>query len=66
VMMLAVSDPKSVMPVLRSVLFILENREALEALANATSKLEIRQVIQNHIQSMASLLSSEAASENID
>jgi PTS system galactitol-specific IIA component len=65
VMMLAVSDPKSVIPVLRSVLFILEKSEALDALTKATSQLEIKKVVQNHIQSMAGLLSSEAASENM-
>ena len=64
VMMLAISDPKAVMPVLRSVLFILEKSEALEALTQATSELEIKDVVQNHIQSMTSLLSSETTAED--
>lgn len=64
VMMLAISDPKAVIPVLRSVLFILEKNEALEALTQATNVLEIKEVMQDHIQSMSSMLSSETTSEN--
>lgn len=64
VMMLAISDPKAVIPVLRSVLFILEKSEALKALTQATSELEIKEVMQEHIQSMASMLSSETTGEN--
>lgn len=64
VMMLAISDPKAVIPVLRSVLFILEKNETLEALTQATNVLEIKEVMQDHIQSMSSMLSSETTSEN--
>ena len=64
VMMLAISDPKAVIPVLRSVLFILEKGETLNALTQATTEIEIKAVIQNHIQSMASMLSSETTSDS--
>lgn len=65
VMMLAISDPKVIIPMLRSVLFILEKGETLKALTQATSELEIKAVMQSHIQSMASMLSSETPAENL-
>jgi len=52
VMMLAISDPKSVVTVLRKVISILEDEPALLILLNAKSKEEIRQVVYRHIRSM--------------
>jgi PTS system galactitol-specific IIA component len=65
VIMLAVNDPQGIMPVLRSVLFILENGQAIEALANAKDQLEIKQIMQEHIRAMVLQMSSEESMESL-
>lgn len=50
VMMLAVSDPKMVVPVLRKVLSILEDEKALHALGRVKSRQEVREIVEAHIQ----------------
>jgi len=52
VMMLAISDPKSVVNVLRKVISILEDEPALFILLKATTKEEIKQAVYLHIGSM--------------
>ena len=51
VMMLAISDPKSVVDVLRKVISILEDKPALMQITRATQPDEIRQAVDNHIRS---------------
>ncbi|MDK2982321.1 MAG: galactitol system component [Chloroflexota bacterium] len=52
VIMLAVHDAKLVIPVLRKVIFILENDEALVAMKNAETKSQVKQAMIKHIESM--------------
>lgn len=52
VMMLAISDPKAVVHVLRKVISILEDSEALTGLLGASSREEIRRIVHTHIQKM--------------
>jgi PTS system galactitol-specific IIA component len=52
VIMLAVHDAKLVIPVLRKVIFILENDEALVAMKNAETKTDIKTAMLKHIESM--------------
>ncbi len=52
VIMLAVHDAKLVIPVLRKVIFILENDEALVAMKNAETKTDIKMAMMKHIESM--------------
>lgn len=52
IIMLAVHDAKLVIPVLRKVIFILENDEALRVMKNATTKSEIKNAMLKHIQTM--------------
>lgn len=52
VIMLAVHDAKLVIPVLRKVIFILENDEALVAMKNAETKTDIKMAMLKHIESM--------------
>jgi PTS system galactitol-specific IIA component len=54
VMMLAVRDPKKVIPILRSAISIVEDGDALLALAQASSTLEIKEVVHHHIECFAS------------
>lgn len=54
VMMLAIRDPKKVVPILRSVISIIEDGDALIALSKASSTLEIKEVVHHHIESFAS------------
>jgi PTS system galactitol-specific IIA component len=53
VMMLAIHDPNLVVKVLRNVIFILEDDQSLAALQSATSKVEIKQIIENHIKTLS-------------
>ncbi len=53
VMMLAVSDPKAVVVVLRRVISILEDEQALRGLIAAATPQEVRDIVQEHIQRMA-------------
>jgi len=53
VMMLAIHDPNLVVKVLRNVIFILEDDQSLAALQSATSKEEIKQIIENHIKTLS-------------
>jgi PTS system galactitol-specific IIA component len=53
VMMLAIHDPNLVVKVLRNVIFILEDDQSLAALQSATSKAEIKQIIENHIKTLS-------------
>ena len=50
VMMLAVSDPKMVVHVLRKVLSILEDEEALHAFRKVRSRQEVREIVETHVQ----------------
>lgn len=52
VLMLAIADPEKTVIVLRKVILILENIEALQALKNASSKGEVQMNIIEHIQSL--------------
>lgn len=53
VIMLAVHDAKLVIPVLRKVIFILEDDEALLKIKNASTKTEIKNAMVEHIQSLS-------------
>lgn len=53
VMMLAVSDPHNVVSVLRKVIFILENADALKALQSARSPQSVLEVLEAHIASQS-------------
>jgi PTS system galactitol-specific IIA component len=61
VMMLAIRDPKAVVQTLRSVISILENEKALEALTKATNKQEIKEIVEDHMRIMAKIFSSETS-----
>ena len=63
VMMLAISDPKAVVHVLRKVISILEDTEALNGLLGASSREEIGRVVHAHIQRMPDQVSSESSAE---
>jgi len=52
VIMLAVHDAKLVIPILRKVIFILENDQALLKMKNANSKTAIKQAMLDHIQEL--------------
>jgi PTS system galactitol-specific IIA component len=52
VIMLAVHDAKLVIPVLRKVIFVLENDEALRHMQQASTKTEIKDAMLKHIQDM--------------
>ena len=53
VMMLAIHDPNLVVKVLRNIIFILEDDQSLAALQSATSKEEIKKIIENHIKTLS-------------
>ena len=53
VIMLAVHDAKLVIPVLRKIIFILENDEAIIKMKSATSKKVIRDAMIEHIENLA-------------
>jgi PTS system galactitol-specific IIA component len=57
VMMLAISDPESVVNVLRKVISILEDQPALLRLTHAASRDEIRQAVCDHIRSFVDIIS---------
>ncbi len=63
VMMLAISDPKAVVHVLRKVISILEDREALTGLLGASSQERVRQIVQAHIEKMSSENPKESSAE---
>jgi len=63
VMMLAISDPKAVVHVLRKVISILEDSEALTGLLGASSREEIRKIVYTHIQKMPDEISRESSTE---
>ena len=63
VMMLAISDPKSVVNVLRKVISILENEPALRGLAAASSAREVREIIFDHIKSLADKITTDGSAE---
>jgi len=52
VIMLAVHDAKLVIPILRKVIFILENDQALLKMKNANSKIEIKKAMLDHIKEL--------------
>ncbi len=60
VMMLAISDPKSVVKVLRKVISILEDQPALERLAQASHPDELRQALYDHIRAFVDTISTES------
>jgi len=53
ILMLAIHDPKLVVSTLRKVIFILEDDEALKNMGLAKTKLEIKSIMINHIQTLA-------------
>ncbi len=53
VIMLAIHDAKLVIPVLRKIIFILEDDEALLKMKNAITKTEIKEAMVNHIQALS-------------
>ena len=53
VIMLAVHDAKLVIPVLRKIIFILENDEAILKIKNATSKKAIKDAMIEHIEGLS-------------
>lgn len=54
VMMLAVSDPKNIIPVLTKVISIVEDEAALSEIITTTSKKRAWEIVINHIKSKAS------------
>jgi galactitol PTS system EIIA component len=60
VMMLAISDPESVVNVLRKVISILEDQPALLKLTHATSRDEIRQAVCDHIRAFVDTISMDS------
>jgi hypothetical protein len=63
VMMLAISDPDSVVHVLRKVISILEDEPALVKLIQAETRLEIWQAVCDHIRSIVDTISTSSSSE---
>jgi len=53
ILMLAIHDPKLVVSILRKVIFILEDDEALKKMQSAKTKPEIKSIMINHIRSLA-------------
>ena len=51
VMMLAVSDPQKVIPVLTKVISIVEDEDAVKELIASTSKEHAKELVVNHIRS---------------
>jgi len=51
VMMLAVADPKKVVPILRKVISIIEDQKAIEGLITAVTKQQASQIVIDHIKS---------------
>jgi PTS system galactitol-specific IIA component len=56
VLMLAIHDPKLVVNVLRKVIFVIEDDEALKNLQNAQSKTEIKTIMRTHIDALTKKL----------
>jgi PTS system galactitol-specific IIA component len=56
VLMLAIHDPKQVVNVLRKVIFVIEDDEALKKLQAAQTKTEIKDIMQAHIQALTKKL----------
>ena len=56
VLMLAIHDPKQVVNVLRKVIFVIEDDEALKKLQAANTKKEIKEIMQAHIQALTKKL----------
>jgi mannitol/fructose-specific phosphotransferase system IIA component (Ntr-type) len=52
VIMLAVHDAKLVIPILRKIIFILENDAALTKIKDAENKEEIKNAMVEHIESL--------------
>jgi PTS system galactitol-specific IIA component len=53
ILMLAIHDPKLVVRILRKVIFILEDDDALEKMLFAKTKSEIKDIMFNHIRSLS-------------
>ncbi len=53
IIMLAIHDAKLVIPVLRKIIFILENDAALTKIKEAKTKSEIKQAMLDHIKSLS-------------
>lgn len=56
VLMLAIHDPKQVVNVLRKVIFVIEDDEALKKLQAAETKKDIKEIMQAHILALAKKL----------
>ncbi len=56
VLMLAIHDPKEVVNVLRKVIFVIEDDAALKKMQSATTKSEIKEIMQAHILALTKKL----------
>ena len=56
VLMLAIQDPKQVVNVLRKVILVIEDDEALKRMQAATSKMEIKDIMHAHILALTKKL----------
>ena len=54
--MLAIHDPKEVVNVLRKIIFIVEDDEALNRILKATTKEEIKEIMKDHIAALTKKL----------
>jgi PTS system galactitol-specific IIA component len=61
VMMLAIDQPQKVVEVLRKVIFILEDEEALNGLSRASNKCEVKEILCDHIRKIAAKISTESS-----
>ncbi|HUV16440.1 MAG TPA: PTS sugar transporter subunit IIA [Pelolinea sp.] len=52
VLMLAIHDPKEVVNVLRKVIFVIEDDEALQKIQSAKNKTDIKKIMRDHIQAL--------------
>lgn len=56
ILMLAIHDPKQVVNVLRKVIFVIEDDEALKKMQAAQTKKEIKEIMQAHILALTNKL----------
>ncbi|HHY87740.1 MAG TPA: PTS sugar transporter subunit IIA [Chloroflexi bacterium] len=63
VMMLAVNNPKAVVTVLRSVVSLVENDQALRGILQASQPGEVKRIIEAHIQQMAEKYAAQSGNQ---
>jgi PTS system galactitol-specific IIA component len=56
VLMLAIHDPKEVVNVLRKIIFVIEDDEALRNILAADEKVEIKSILKAHIDALTAKL----------